>query len=85
VWYMCDGLNTESSGLGLEGEDSLLKGATPLDVGVVADGASPVPEELLVDAGEGAVFLASGLLDAVLVVLVVLVLGGVVLVLGHLW
>ena len=36
----------------LVGGNSLLKSAVALDVGVVADGASPVPEEALVDALE---------------------------------
>lgn len=59
----------------LEGGDSLFEGSVALNVGVIADGASAVSEEALVDALEGGVFLSSGLLDSVLVVLVVLVLG----------
>ena len=60
---------------GLEGGDSLFEGSVALDVGIVADSTSAVSEEALVDALEGGVFLSSGLLDSVLVVLVVLVLG----------
>lgn len=60
---------------GFEGGDSLFEGSVALDVGVIADSASAVSEEALVDALKGGVFLPSGFLDTVLVVLVVLVLG----------
>lgn len=75
---LCVNLNKSLRSLllsGLEGGDSLFKGSVALDVGVIADGTSAVSEEALVNALEGGVFLSSGLLDSVLVVLVVLVLG----------
>jgi len=50
---------------------------------VVADGAAPVPEELLVDALERGVLLDLRPLDAVAMVLGILVLGRVILVLSH--
>jgi hypothetical protein len=64
--------------------DSFLEGTIALDVGVITDRSPSVSEELLIDTFERSVFLPPGLLDAVLVVLVVLILGGVILVLSHL-
>lgn len=79
VWVIeggCLNIAMEGSLVALsEGDDSLLEGLGPLDVGVIPDTSSAVAEELLVDALEGGVLLATGLLDSVLVVLVVLVLG----------
>jgi hypothetical protein len=50
-----------------------LESSAALDVGIIANGSSSIPEELLVDTSQTGVSLSAGFLDSVLVVLVVLV------------